>query len=362
MEVVRHHVHKMKAQYPFAKQAVRDDIIMDDIIHSSNSKEKLARTKAELTELFRGASMNIHKWVTNLPELWAQLPEDGRAKSYTLTSEEDRLSCRDPKGEGPSVKTLGVLYHATTDQFQFFPPGPPEVWTMRTLASYVMQLFDPLELLSPVVQKGRRLVQFLWRLKCKWDDLLEGPWAQAADAYARMLAKVHELHVQRCIRGPLSVAGWEIVCFVDASSHTMAGCLYQRTLYAGGVIAAQLICSKMKLVPVRKQESIPRVETQAGVIGVKLAFDLATAYGFDMDKVTFFSDSTTLLWWLRTTRPMTVYVANRVCQILDRTQLAQWQHVSTEENPADIPTRGATPLALKKSQLWWEGPKFLKTA
>ena len=98
---------------------------------------------------------------------------------------------------------------------------------MRTLASNMMQLFDPLELLSPVVQKGRRLVQLLWQLKCKWDDLLEGPWAHAADAYAKMLAKVHELHVPRCIRGPLSVAGWEIVCFVDASSHTMASCIYQ---------------------------------------------------------------------------------------------------------------------------------------
>ena len=95
---------------------------------------------------------------------------------------------------------------------------------------------------------------------------------------------------------------------------------------------------------------------------MKLAFNLATAYGFDMHKVTLFSDLTTLLWWLRTTRPMTVYVANRVCQILDWTRLTQWQHVSTEENPADIPTRSATPLMLKKSELWWEGPKFLKTA
>ena len=168
-----------------------------------------------------------------------------------------------------------------------------------------MQLFDPLELLSPVVQKGRHLVQLLWRLKCKWDEPLFGPWAQAANLYATMLLAVHELHISRCIRGPLAVAGWEIACFMDASSHTMAGCLYHRTLYAGGVITTHLICSKMKLVPVRKQESIPRAETQAGLIGVKLAFDLATAYGFDMRK------------------------------ILDRTQLSQWLHVSTKENPTE---------------------------
>ena len=258
------------------------------------------------------------------------------------------------------MKALGVLYHAPTDKFQFFAPTRPKVWTMRTLSSFVMQLFDPLELLSPVVQKGRRLVQLLWRLKCKWDEPLLGPWARAADSYATMLLAVHELHISRCIRSPLAVVGWEIACFVDASSHTMAGCLYHRTLYAGGVITAHLICSKMKLVPVRKQESIPRAETQAGLIGVKLAFDLATAYHFDMRKVSFFSDSTTLLWWLRTTSPMSIFVANRICQILDRTQLSQWLHVSTQENPADIPTRGAMPRNLNKSKLWWEGPQFLQ--
>ena len=257
------------------------------------------------------------------------------------------------------MKALGVLYHATTDKLQFFAFKTPAVWTMRTLASYVMQLFDPLELLSLVVQKGRRLTQLLWWLKCKWDEPLDESLARAADAYARMLAGVHALHIRRCIRSPLDVVGWEIACFVDASSHTMAACLYQRTIYLGGSITSHLICSKMKLVPVKKPESIPRAETQAGVIGVKLAFDLATAYQFDMRKVIFFSDLTTLLWWLRTTNPMSIFVANRVCQILDRTQLKQWHHVSTNENPADLPTRGATPVMLGKSALWWNGPKFL---
>ena len=351
MEVVRRHALRHRAECPYAEQTVLEDIIMDDIILSSSSKERIIRTQRELVSLFGKASMNIHKWVTNLPELWERLPEPSRAESYTLSNEEDQLFCRGPDEARPTVKTLGILYHAPTDRIQFFAPRTPEVWTMRTLASYVMQLFDPLELLSPIVQKGRRLTQLLWRMKCKWDDPLTGKFARAASSYAQMLATVHELHIQRCLRGPLDVAGWEIICFVDASSHTMAGCLYQQTLYVGGTISSQLICSKMKLVPVKKQESIPRVETQAGVIGVRLAFDLATAYRFSNDKVTFFTDSTTVLWWLRTTNPLSIFLANRICQILDRTSLDQWKHVRTNENPADIPTRGATPTVLKNSAL-----------
>ena len=362
MEVVRHHASRHRAEFPYAYQAVMADIIMDDVIHSTNSSAKLVKTQSEITSLFEKASMNVHKWVTNLPELWAQLPEEGRAESYRLADEDDQLFCKGTEGEGPSVKTLGILYHSTTDKFQFFPPRTPKIWTMRSVASYVMQLFDPLELLSPVTQKGRRLTQLLWRLKCKWDEPLPGELARAAEAYARMLKHLHEIHVTRCIRSPLDVSGWEIICFVDASSHTMAGCLYQRTLYVGGTITSALVCSKMKMVPVKRQESIPRVETQAGVIGVRLAFDLATAYRIDMRRITFFSDSTTLLWWLRTTKPMTIFVANRICQILDRTKLSQWHHVRTNENPAEIPTRGSTPAALKTSTLWWEGPPFLRSA
>ena len=269
------------------------------------------------------------------------------------------ISAISPKDAGPSVMTLGVLYHAQSDQFQFFAPPPLEVWTMRTLSSYVMQLYDPLELLSPIFQKGRRLVQLLWRMGCKWDEPLSPELSEAASSYSRMLSTIHILHIPRCVRGPLDVAGWEILCFVDASSHTMAGCLYQRTLYANGTYISCIICSKLRMVSIKKQESIPRAETQAGVIGVNLAFDLARAYRIDMEKITFFSDSTTLLWWLRMLKPLSIYVANRVYQILDRSSITQWKHVRTHENPADIPTRGSNPKALARSTLRWEGPGFL---
>lgn len=38
----------------------------------------------------------------------------------------------------------------------------------------------------------------------------------------------------------------------------------------------------------------------------------------------------------------------------------QWRHVSTSDNPADLATRGVTPLELKESELWWQGPKWLQ--
>jgi len=39
--------------------------------------------------------------------------------------------------------------------------------------------------------------------------------------------------------------------------------------------------------------------------------------------------------------------------------LSQWQHVSIEENSADLCTRGATPSGLAGCSLWWNGPDWL---
>ena len=41
------------------------------------------------------------------------------------------------------------------------------------------------------------------------------------------------------------------------------------------------------------------------------------------------------------------------------TEPAQWQHVPTDQNPADLCTRGTTPKELSDCVLWWNGPEWL---
>lgn len=37
----------------------------------------------------------------------------------------------------------------------------------------------------------------------------------------------------------------------------------------------------------------------------------------------------------------------------------KWRHVGTNDNPADIVSRGIMPKEFRETTLWWEGPKFL---
>lgn len=55
------------------------------------------------------------------------------------------------------------------------------------------------------------------------------------------------------------------------------------------------------------------------------------------------------------------FVANRVHQIRDVIPASQWNHVRSEENPADSATRGSTVKNLLEHSLWWQGPKWLPT-
>ncbi|XP_060865664.1 uncharacterized protein LOC132941544 [Metopolophium dirhodum] len=46
---------------------------------------------------------------------------------------------------------------------------------------------------------------------------------------------------------------------------------------------------------------------------------------------------------------------------MDVTEVKQWNHIGTQENPADIPSRGLRPQELLVSRLWWNGPAWLES-
>ncbi len=75
-----------------------------------------------------------------------------------------------------------------------------------------------------------------------------------------------------------------------------------------------------------------------------------------------FSDSTVAIFWIRGVEKIwKPFVQNRVLEIRKLLPPECWVHCSGRENPADIPSRGHTPQQLLDSQLWVNGPEWLKT-
>ena len=75
---------------------------------------------------------------------------------------------------------------------------------------------------------------------------------------------------------------------------------------------------------------------------------------------TLWTDSQCVLHWIRSKRQLSTFVQSRITEITAEENIS-FSYVNTEDNPADIPTRGMTALELNRSKMRFHGPAWLKT-
>lgn len=119
--------------------------------------------------------------------------------------------------------------------------------------------------------------------------------------------------------------------------------------------SAHLLFSKSRATP-SKGITIPRLELSAAVLGAKAAQNIKGQIHFNGPEV-YWTDSTIVLGYIRNMqRRYHTYVCNRVEYIHSVTEPDMWRHVPSNQNPADLVSRGVSNL----DQYWFEGPDFLK--
>lgn len=71
------------------------------------------------------------------------------------------------------------------------------------------------------------------------------------------------------------------------------------------------------------------------------------------------SDSQIGLQWLINTKTLQPFVANKVMAINRPFPNSTWHHCPTDDNPADLVTRGISAQKMINSKLWWHDPDWL---
>ena len=295
------------------------------------------------------AGFKLRKWSSNEPVVIEDVPKEDQLP--TLELDKDIL---------PKTKTLGVMWEAERDVFTFQVQQPlvdNKAPTKRNVLSAIASLFDPLQFLAPFTVREKVLMQEIWMAGVDWDDKLPENLKVKWEKWVSELPQLSNVAVPRCLRRANPV-NTELHLFSDASNDAFAAAAYLVCRYQDSSPSSCLIASKCRVSPV-KAMTIPRLELMGAVLSSRLAQSLLKV--ITADRTVFWTDSENVWYWVRNqSREFKPFVANRIGEIQRTTSPEQWQHVPGTINPADLPTRGLSAMALAESEVWMEGPAFLK--
>jgi hypothetical protein len=108
-----------------------------------------------------------------------------------------------------------------------------------------------------------------------------------------------------------------------------------------------------------KAITIPKLELLAATIGTRLATSIVKELEQKDITLSFWSDSSTVIAWIKRDDHWSVFVWNRVQDIRELASKESWRHVPGVMNPADLPSRGCTVPQLLQTR-WWKGPAWIK--
>lgn len=303
--------------------------------------------------MMAAGGFDLKKWASNVSEIVAHLPESDREVKVPI-----ELNANDP------IKALGIDWNTATDSFGFkstLDPNDNKPFTKRSALSTVSKLFDPIGLIAPIIVIAKIFMKKVWATTLDWDDslpsILRNEWVH----YIEGLQHISEIKIPRWINTGKGNKSIQIHGFCDASEMAYGAALYIRTIDQNNEVHVHLISSKSKVSP-KKALTMPRLELCGAHLLSSLLSSIRRGFrhaSISSEDIVLWCYSEIVCYWLRNTKPLKVFVANRVSKINELTEGIRWSHVRTHDNPADLVSRGISPKELANNSLWWHGPPWL---
>ncbi|XP_043591766.1 uncharacterized protein LOC122571746 [Bombus pyrosoma] len=333
------------SRFPIAAPILQQGFLCRRALTGADTKDEALSVRNELTELLRQAGLNIRKWASNDRDLLRGLPEQDTHKKLHL-------------GESSTLKTLGVFWDSADDSILYSVKTTNDTSrvTKRSISSVIAQIYDPLGLLALVIVRAKMLLQQVWALKVDWDESLP---TDLHIEWNRYRAQLSLLNDAKFLRKTIikSVTKIELHGFCHASEKAYGVCVYLRTIDQENDTWSRLLTARSKVAPL-KSLTIPRPELSGALILVSLMSSMQKALTIKVSRIVYWTDSTIVLHWIKSSpHTLKAFVVNRVAEIQTKTNIDDWRHVPTDDNPVDLISRAQTPKEFLRSSIWKNEPE-----
>ena len=329
---------------------------VDNCLQSVATEEEARTLIIKLRTLLARGGFDLRQWASSNPNVLSQLPPEAKARSS------ETWVAHSP-GEAQEM-TLGLVWRFKTDTLHY-RHTPPEVKpiTRRSIYSILASQYDPLGYILPYTTRAKVLVRELWAKEQGWDDPLPDHLAKRWREWEEELPLLREITLPRSYFPPsvaLETSKIDLHVFSDASETAYGAVVYLRTTDIAGDVHLAFVLARSRVAP-RKQQSIPRLELCAALVGAQLARMVKEELTLPLSEMFLWSDSMTVITWLQSQScRYKVFVGTRVSEIQDLVGVESWRYVDTGRNPADIVTRGDSLASLSQTNPYSHGPDFLR--
>ena len=360
---IQHAAELMKEKYPRAVEVIQKSTLMDDNFDSFATYEEMVETNKGMLAIYTPIGMKLTKYASNSKEFMKSIDSDVQMPVKQIEPIQEDSTDKDGKPL-PQAKVLGMQIDFENDIVTYKIKDKlldvSGVWTKRRCSSIASSVYDPLGRISPVLLKGRVLLQSLWWVAdLGWDDVIPEKVKESWIPWLESLVDLKTLKIQRPLKIFKKVVKNRILLgFGDASQTAYGICIYLRVEYDDGTASCHLAFASARVSPLNKY-TIPRLELMAASHLVKNMAFVNKALELPKESLLYFSDSHTALAWISaTTRTLKDSISYTVANIQREVPSTAWNYIKTDQNPADIASRGMSAKDLANSTLWWNGPDF----
>ena len=316
--VLNHCVDKNGHKYPEAVRAVKSQLYMDDYIQSHDTVTNATKTVQQTIQSLQDGGFRLRKFVSNEPDV---------LKNITTHDKEENSGIVRILGQKWNLESDTLIMKPLTD----FSTDAIE-YTQRKIFSLVCSVSDPLGILSPLTIRFKILLQEIWKFGKKWDEPLPIQISRRLQKKLDLHFEMPEVHLTRTLTNlRYSESSAELHIFVYALAAAMAAVEYLGITHNHSeVTKTSFLIEKCKVAPVR-QTSIPKLELEAAVIGVRLHSTIVNESSFAIDKTLFWTDSQVVLDWIASSQKKTSCIyckpTQRNCSINQKNTLETYFHI-----------------------------------